>query len=143
MTTKQTTEASKAIQSGAQQVEETEHLGAHLAMPKDVSIDEIEEQAPGSNTAVKTELGELTLSMFGQGQSVRVRVGNAHNSAELYEHVFASADEANTALLDAEVLTPDQVPDPRELAGTGLTLTGITVQQLEAAGLKRHGSSTL
>ena len=46
-------------------------------------------------------------------------------------------------MLDAGILTSKQVPDPTALAGTSLPLRNITVEQLEAAGLKRHGSSTL
>jgi hypothetical protein len=138
-----TSEQTKAVQSGAQQVEETEHLEAGTEVPEDPSIDELEPQEPEHDEPLKTSLGELTLSMFQQGASVRVRVGNAHNSSEMYEHAFASADEANSALLDAGVLTKQQVPDMAQLAGTGITLHGVDVQQLEEAGLKRHGSSTL
>ncbi len=137
-----TNEQDEAIQSGARQVEETEYLAAGIEQPRDVSIEEREPEK-GTDEPVKTELKELTLSMFQQGQSVRVRVGNAHNSAEMYEHAFGSADEANAALLDAGVLTVEQVPDATELAGTGVVLGAITAEQLEEAGLKRHGSSTL
>ena len=113
-----------------------------MEQPRDVSVEEREPEK-GTDAPVKTELGDLTLSMFQQGQSVRVRVGNTHNSAEMYEQAFDSADEANSALLDAGVLTSAQVPDTAELAGAGLMLSGITAEQLEDAGLKRHGSSTL
>ena len=133
----------EAIASGARRVEESQHLAAGLTPPKDRSIQEREPEDGTDNQPVKTVLGELTLSMFQQGQAVRVRVGNPHNSSELYEFAYASADEANSALLDAGILSPDQVPDPAQLAGTGITLSGISVQQLEEAGLKRHGSSTL
>lgn len=92
---------------------------------------------------VETLLGDLTLSMFQQGSSVRVRVGSATASAELYEHAFESADEANTALLDARVLTVEQVPDVTAVAGTGIKLTGVTAEQLMHAGLKRQQVSTL
>ncbi len=81
--------------------------------------------------------------MFTQGASTRVRVGNAHNASELYEHAFDSPDEANSALLDAGILTAEQVPDTSALAGKGVSLSGITIEQLEAAGLKRHGADTL
>ena len=54
-----------------------------------------------------------------------------------------SAEDANTAMLDAGILTPDQVADVTKPVGTGIALTGITVEQLEAAGLKRHGASTI
>ena len=137
-----TNDQQKAIQSGAQEVEEREHLAASLEMPADISIEEREpEKEDGS--PVKTELGELTLSMFEQGQSVRVRVGDAHNSSEMYEFAYETADAANSALLDAGVLRPEQVADIAKPSGIGLVLHGVTVQQLEEAGLKRHGSSTL
>lgn len=132
----------KAAQSGAREVEEREHLGAGMEVPADILIEEREPEEP-QDEPVKTELGELTLSMFDQGQSVRVRVGNAHNSSEMYEFAYGSADDANSALLDAGVLAPDQVEDISKPSGTGIALHGVTVQQLEEAGLKRHGSSTL
>ena len=96
-----------------------------------------------SANPVKTPLGNMTLSMFEKGQYVRVRVGSLHNATELYEHAYESADEANTALLEAGILNKDQVPDPLKLAGTGIELSGITAEQLEAAGLKRHIGSSL
>ena len=130
-----------AIQSGALKVEETEHMAAGLSEPRDISAKEVAEE-DGSGAPLKTALGEMTLSMFVQGGSVRVRVGNAHNASELYEGVFDSADEANSAMLDAGILTASQVPDVAEPAGTGIALVGITVQQLEEAGLKRHGVQT-
>lgn len=138
-----TLEQDKAIASGAKRVEEREHLTAGIEAPRDVSIEEREPEAGLPGGPVKTNLGDLTLSMFQQGQSVRVRIGNPHNSSELYERVFPSADEANDALLQADILTDDQVPDLAQLAGTGIPLTHITAEQLEAAGLKRHGVSTL
>ena len=125
----------QAIDSGARQVEEREHLGAGETMPKDVAAEEVTiDEEP-----LKTELGELTLAMFEQGQSVRVRVGNAHNSSEMYEKAFDSADEANAALLDAGIVKKAITPE----AGKSVVLTGLTVEQLEEAGLKRHGTSTL
>ena len=137
----------QAIQSGAQHVEQSEHLAASLESPRDPAAAEIAEQdgpeAADQSEPVKTLLADMTLSMFAQGASTRVRVGNPHNSSELYEHAFASADEANSALLDAGILTPGQVPDPAALAGTSMPLTGVTAEQLEDAGLKRHGASTL
>lgn len=90
-----------------------------------------------------THLGPMTLSMFEKGQFVRVRVGAAQNATELYEHAFASAEEANTALLEAGILTADQVPDSLKVAGTGIQLKAITAEQLEKAGLKRHLGSSL
>lgn len=92
---------------------------------------------------VRTPLGGMTLSMFEKGQYVRVRVGSAHNATELYEHAYTSADEANTALLEAGILTTDQVPDTSRLAGTGIQLSEVSAEQLEDAGLKRHLSSNL
>ena len=92
---------------------------------------------------VRTSLGAMTLSMFEKGQYVRVRVGSAHNATELYEHAYDSADEANTALIQAGILTKDQVPDSLKLAGTGIQLTDVSAEQLEEAGLKRHLSSNL
>ena len=139
-----TNQSDQALTSGAEQVEESEHLAASLESPADPSIDEVEEQnGPEGGAPLKTALAELSLRMFKQGASTRVRVGNAHNSSELYEFAFGSTDEANNAMLDAGILTPEQVPDPSALAGTSIPLNNITVQQLEAAGLKRHGSSTL
>jgi len=138
-----TTQQDKAIASGAKRVEETEHLTAGLSEPRDVSIEEREPEDGLPGGPVKTHLGELTLTILEQGQGVRVRVGNAHNSSELYEHVFPSSDEAADALLQADILTDDQVPDSTKLAGTSLSLTEVTAEQLEAAGLKRHQISTL
>lgn len=96
-----------------------------------------------SASPVRTPLGSMTLSMFEKGQYVRVRVGALHNATELYEHAYTSAEEANTALLDAGILTSDQVPDPLQLAGTGLELHEVTAEQLEEAGLKKHLGSNL
>lgn len=92
---------------------------------------------------VRTPLGTMTLSMFEKGQYVRVRVGSAYVPGELYEHAFESADEANTALLEAGILTESQIPDRAKLAGTGLHLKRVAAEQPEAAGLKRHLSSNL
>ncbi len=135
----------QTISSGAKRVEEMEHLASGLTEPRDVSIEEInpEERAEAGEAPSATPLGEVTLSMFAQGSTVHVRVGNAHNAAELYEHAFDSADDANAAMLDTGILTADQVPNPTEPAGTGIVLTGVTVEQLQSAGLKRHGASTL
>jgi hypothetical protein len=135
----------QTIQSGARRVEETEHLASGLTEPRDVSIAELtpEERAQAGSDPLKTTLGDVTLSMFVQGSSTRVRVGNAHNASELYEHAFESTEDANDAMLDAGILTKDQVSDRTQPAGTGISLSGITVEQLEAAGLKRHGASTI
>jgi hypothetical protein len=132
-----------AIRSGAAHVEETEHLEAGLSVPGEASMENRALEDRVDEPMLKTELAELTLSMFTQGASTRVRVGNPHNSSELYEYAFESADEANTAMLDAGILQKDQVKDMNAPAGTGIALSGITVEQLEGAGLKRRGTSTL
>ena len=132
-----------AIRSGAAHIEETEHLAAGLSVPANDGGENRALEDRVDEPMLKTELAELTLSMFTQGQSTRVRVGNPHNSSELYEYAFESADEANTAMLDAGILRPDQVKNVSEPAGTGIALSGITVEQLEGAGLKRHGASTI
>src|ERR1700677_82050 len=130
-----------AIRSGAARVEETEHLSAGLTVPRgspgEADVNEFNTETP------EPELADLTLSMFTQGSSTRVRVGNSRNASELYEHAFGSVDEANNAMLDNGILTPDQVPDPSKAAGTGVPISGVTVEQLEAAGLKRRATSTL
>ncbi len=94
-------------------------------------------------TSVSTPLGNMTLSMFEKGQYMRVRLGSAHNATELYEHAFESADEANTALLTAGILTQGQVIDPSKVVGTGIVPESVTAEQLERAGLKRHLSGSL
>jgi hypothetical protein len=130
-----------AIRSGAARVEETEHLAAGLTVPRgspgEADVNEFNTETP------EPELADLTLSMFTQGSSTRVRVGNSRNASELYEHAFNSVDEANNAMLDNGILTSDQVPDPSKPAGTGIPVTGVNVEQLEAAGLKRRATSTL
>jgi len=138
-----TTPIDPAIRSGAAHIEETDHLAAGLTVPRNSSTDDLALEDRVSEPMLKTELADLTLSMFTQGSSTRVRVGNPHNSSELYEYAFNSADEANNAMLDGGILTRDQIPDVSQPSGTGIPLTGITVEQLEAAGLKRHGTSTI
>lgn len=135
-----TIDRDNTVASGARHVEEGEHLAAGTEVPETASP-ESEPSVQGEST--KTNLGSLTLSMFTKGQYVRVRVGSAHNATELYEHAYASADEANTALLDAGILSREQVPNPLELAGTGIVLENVTAEQLEEAGLKRHLGSSL
>ena len=100
-------------------------------------------QSESFANSVRTPLGAMSLSMFQAGQYVRVRVGSPHNPIELYEHAFTSADEANTALLDAGILTEAQVPDKEQIVGTGIALEEVTAEQLEHAGLKRHGGGNL
>ncbi len=92
---------------------------------------------------LKTELPHLTLSMFPSGSSIRVRIGNPHAPSELYECVYESADEANTAMLDGGILQKDQIADMAQPAGVGIELPTLTAQQLESAGLKRHGGGNL
>ncbi len=132
-----------AILSGAKHVDQTEQLAHGYQAPKDPSIEEVAEEDGPGDAPVETHLAGLTLSMFPQGASIRVRVGNPNNSSELYEHAFDTASEANSAMLDAGILTAKQVADPNTPAGTHISLDNITVEQLEAAGLKRHGASTL
>jgi hypothetical protein len=132
-----------AIRSGAARVEETEHLAAGLTVPRDSSPASSDLEGETTPPALETELTDLTLSMLIQGASTRVRVGNPRNSSELYEHAYDSVDEANNAMLDGGILTPDQVSDLSKPAGKGIRLTGVTVEQLEAAGLKRRVASTL
>ena len=134
--------ADAVVRSGAAHVEETEHLEAGLTAPGETSMENRALEDRVQEPMLKTELAELTLSMFTQGAATRVRVGNPHNSSELYEYAFESADEANTAMLNAGILSKDQVEDMNVPAGTGIRLSGITVEQLEGAGLKRSGAST-
>jgi hypothetical protein len=125
------------IRSGASHVDETEQLASGLSDPRQNPQEEIED--PTRETA----LADLTLSMFRQGSSIRVRVGNAHNSSEFYESSYDSADAANNAMLDAGILTKDQVSSIFEPTGTGILVSGVTTEQLVRSGLKRHGTSTL
>lgn len=131
------------IESGARQVEAAEHMTAGLTEQKDLSNQERQPEEGLAGGPVETMLGELTLSMFQQGQSVRVRVGSATASSELYEYAYESADEANTALLGAGILKPEQVRDVSKVAGTGIHVSGLSAEQLKRAGLKRHLVSTL
>jgi hypothetical protein len=118
-------------------------MAAGISQPRDVSAMESEPENREGEPPIKTEVAEMSLSMFRQGSQTRVRIGNAHNSSELYEGVYETADEANNAMLDAGVLKPEQVADAAEAVGTGVALSGVTVEQMEAAGLKRHGGSNL
>ena len=127
----------ESIRSGASHVEETEQLASGLSDPRANPQEDIEDPT------LETALADLTLSMFTQGSSTRVRVGNAHNSSEFYEASYESADAANNAMVDEGILTRHQIPNLSKPAGTGIQLTDITVEQLLAAGLKRHGTSTL
>lgn len=120
----------RTVQSGERSIA-SEILGSH------------EDATKTDEPPVSTALGDMTLSMFAKGQYVRVRVGAAHNATELYEHAYESAEEANAALLDAGILTAEQVPDSAQVAGTGIAVHGVTAEQLESAGLKRHLSGSL
>jgi hypothetical protein len=137
----------QAIASGAAHVEETESLAAGHSDPnpdpREISGTGAAREDDTAQSPLYTEMPGVTLSMFTQGASTRVRVGNAHNASELYELPFDSIEEANAAMLDAGILTPEQVPDPTKLAGINIPLTGITAEKLKAAGLKRHQSSTI
>ncbi len=142
MTTKQD------IASGAKHVEEVDHMEAGLETPGDlaagdsnlVSHVDAEHLTAGQSD---TMLGEAVLSMLQQGSSVQVRIGSPTNTSELYEGRYESADEANTAMLDAGILKPDQVSDTNAVAGTGIHLTGLSSQQLQDAGLQRKNNSTM
>lgn len=136
--TDQQNENEREAQGKAQPPADTE-TAAH----RNTSSAKHEVIADVAGSSVHTPLGNMTLSMFAKGQFVRVRVGAAHNATELYEHAYASADEANTALLEAGILTEDQVPDPLQVVGTGIQLNDVTAEQLEHAGLKKHLSSSL
>ncbi len=138
-----TKEQMKAVASGAKKVDETQQMAAGYETEKDESIEERhpEDNLPGGNP--KTELGGMQLSMFQKGANVRVRVGDAHNGSEMWEGVFPTAEEANEALVSAGVLTREQVGDGTEVVGTGVQLEGVTAEELEEAGLQRHGVSTL
>ena len=118
-------------------------MAAGYETPKDVTIAEREPEAGLPDGPVQTAMGALQLSMFTQGAQVRVRVGDAHNGSEMWEGIFATAEDANAALLDAGVLSAEQVKDSTEVVGTGVVLQGVTVEQMEEAGLKRHGVATL
>ncbi len=137
------------IRSGIAHVEEGQHLAAGLSSSRSDSDDstntalEDRVQNGAQEPMLKTELPHLELSMFVSGTSTRVRIGNPHAPSELYECVYESADEANTAMLDNNILGKEQIADMAQPAGTGIKLPTLTAQQLEAAGLKRHGSGNL
>ncbi len=136
------------IASGAKRVEETEHMQAGLETPADlatgnhnmVSHVDAEHLTAGQSD---TTLGEVVFGMFQHGSSVQVRIGSPTNTAELYEGMYESADEANTAMLDAGILRADQVSSTDKLAGTGIHLKGLSSQQLQDAGLSRKSNSTM
>ena len=138
-----TKEQRQAVESGARQVDQRQQMAAGYETPKDVSVAEREPEAGLPGGPVKTEMGTMQLSMFAQNGQVRVRVGDAHNGSEMWEGIFGTAEEANAALVDAGVLAKEQVKDSTEVVGTGVVLDGLTVEQLEEAGLKRHGVATL
>jgi hypothetical protein len=92
------------IRSGAAHVDETEQMASGLSAQRHNAQEDIESSTP------ETALANLSLSMFTQGSSIRVRVGNAHNSSEFYEASYDSADAANNAMLDAGHLHPEAGP---------------------------------
>lgn len=138
-----TDEQKKAAASGAKKVEEREEMTAGYGTPRGPSIEEVLPEDDLVKGRPRTALGRMELSMFERGAEVRVRVGDPHNVAEMWEGVFPSAEEANDALLDAGVLQQEQVGDGAKAVGTGLVLEGVTSEALEKAGLKRRGVSTL
>ncbi len=136
------------IASGAKHVEETDHMQASLETPADLAVGDqnivghvdAEHLTAGQSD---TPLGQATLGMFQHGTSVQVRIGSPTNSSELYEGLYDSAEDANAAMLDADILKPEQVPDSTKVAGTGLRISGLSSQQLESAGLKRKMNATI
>ena len=138
-----TKQADDAIRSGAKHVDQTEQLSGGYSAPRDITAIELEPEERVGQPPIKTELPNVTLSMFEQGKQIRIRVGNAHNASELYEQIYASAEEANAAMLEGHILSTDQVADLTKVVGTGITLTGITIEKLTASGLKRRGGDTL
>ena len=138
-----TKQADDAIRSGAQHVDQTEQLAAGYSAPRDITAMESEPEERLGQPPIKTELSNVTLSMFEHGTEVRVRVGNAHNASELYEGIYSSAEGANTAMLEGDILSKDQVPALTEVVGTNIPLTGITTEKLVASGLKRRNADTL
>ena len=136
------------IESGAKHVEETEHMQAGLETPGDLAAGDsnMVSHVDGEHLTAgqsDTMLGEAVLAMLQQGNSVQVRVGSPTNTSELYEGRYESADEANTAMLDAGILKPEQVSDTNVVAGTGIHLRGLSSQQLQNAGLQRKSNSTM
>ena len=139
-----TTKADTAISSGARHVDESQHLatGLEQAVPAR-SLEEQQLSSGVSREQVTTTPGDLVLSMLSQGDRVQVRVGSSFNAAETFEAVFDSAEDANSALIDAGVLTPEQSPNPSQLAGKGIALHGISTQQLVEAGLRQRSTPSL
>ena len=130
----------QALASGARSVEAQEHAVSGLTQPQDPADTAREPvDALGSDPAT-TELGEITLTLLQQGQSVQVRAGSPFNSAELYEGVYESAEEANYELQQAGIL---QAPKILVIVAGGLKLSGLTAEQLQRAGLKRHHTTGL
>lgn len=116
-------------------MEAAEHMNSGLTEPSNIGVDEGEVE----NGPAETKLGELTLSMFQQGSSVRVRVGNPSAVSEVFEGVFEDANEANTALLEEGIVSTAQVQDRDQVLGTGIAISGVTSEQLLRAGLKEKG----
>lgn len=123
------------LESGARQVEATEHLASGLTEPGNLGVNEGEVE----NGPAETMLGDLSLSMFQQGSTVHIRAGSPGSIAEVYEGTYEDANEANAALLEEGILTADQVPDRDQLLGTGVPVSGVSSEQLLRAGLKQKG----
>lgn len=123
-------------------MDEREFMATGHEVPRDVSAGEREPEVGLEGGPVKTQLGGMRLSMLEHGHEVQVRVGDARNSTEIYEAVFATADEAYEALLGAGVLRAEQVADRTTLLGAGVDLEGVTAEQLDEAGMKRKGGTT-
>lgn len=117
-------------------------MAAGLEQPRDAGAGEREPEKGFDGGPVKTAMGSMRLSMLEHGHGVQVRVGDARNSTEIYEGVFDTADEAYEALLGAEVLRSEQVPDRSQMLGAGVELEGVTAEELGEAGLKRRGGTT-
>ncbi len=137
-----TKQADDAIRSGASRVDEQQQISAGYSTPHDVSVSESVPENRSGQPPIETSLPNVTLSMFEHGSEIRVRVGNVHNASELYEQIYSSVEEANTAMIEGDILSADQVPDLGKLAGTGLPLEGITTEKLVNAGLKRRQATT-
>ena len=125
----------EAIASGAAHVDETEQLAHGYSSQSE------DEALEGPTTG--TPLVDDTLSMVQHGSTVHVRIGNARNASELFEKSYDSISEANQAMLDSGILKAKQVADVEKLAGTGLPVSSMTVEELEEAGFIRKNVSTL
>lgn len=130
----------KEITSGARSVEAQEHAASGLTLPDDPSRTVRETVNALGSDASQTTLGEMTFTLIQQGDSIHVRAGNATNASELFEGIYDSAEDANYELQQAGIL---KTPATLEVAATSLKLTGLTAEQLQKAGLKRHHTAGL